>query len=123
MPPDSSQYDNSNGGSGFMLGALDFYGSGDDRIAVFDWTGLDNLNSPNCFACGGVHFSGQLFSGVEFDYGEGVLGARRPDRYPWATNAVPPASARQPLVPKEASPPTATASPRSHKHKASSGPR
>ena len=72
VPPDSSQYDNSNGGSGFMLGALDFYGSGDDRIAVFDWTGLDNLNSPNCFACGGVHFSGQLFSGVEFYYGEGL---------------------------------------------------
>ena len=77
VPADSSQYDNSNGGSGFMLGALDFYGSGDDRIAVFDWTGLDNLNSPFCLACGGIHFSGQLFSGVEFYYGEGFLGAQK----------------------------------------------
>ncbi|MGO9962700.1 MAG: hypothetical protein ACLPUG_04630 [Acidimicrobiales bacterium] len=77
VPPDSSQYDNSNGGSGFMLGSLDFYGSGDDRIAVFDWTGLDNLNSPDCFACGGIHFGGQLFSGVEFYYGEGFLGAQK----------------------------------------------
>ncbi len=46
MPPDPSQYDNSHGGSGFMLETLDFYGSGDTRYAVFDWTGLENLNSP-----------------------------------------------------------------------------
>ena len=38
--PDPTQYDNSHGGSGFMLGSLDFYGNGDNRFAVFDWTGL-----------------------------------------------------------------------------------
>src|SRR5579862_1255702 len=42
-PADPSQYDNSHGGSGFMLEALDFYGHGDNRIAVFDWTGLKIL--------------------------------------------------------------------------------
>ncbi len=78
MPPDSSQFDNSHGGSGFMLDSLDFYGenglapAGDNRIAVFDWTGLENLNSPNCSACWGIHFGGQLFSGVQYYYGEGV---------------------------------------------------
>jgi hypothetical protein len=71
QPPDPSQYDNSNGGSGFMLAALDFPGfagvptNGDNRIAVFDWTGLANLNSPFCNTCGGIRFGGQLFTGVE----------------------------------------------------------
>jgi hypothetical protein len=77
MPPDPSQFDNSHGGSGFMLDSLDFYGQGDNRIAVFDWTGLDNLNSPNCSSCSGIHFGGQLFSGVQFYYGEGVPGAQK----------------------------------------------
>jgi hypothetical protein len=72
MPPDPAQYDNSHGGSGFMLDNLDFYGQGDDRIAVFDWTGLSALNSFGCAACGLVHFGGQLFSGVDPYYGEGV---------------------------------------------------
>jgi hypothetical protein len=78
--PDPSQYDNSHGGSGFILDTLDYYGSGDDRLAVFDWTGLDNLNSPNCASCsgrGGIHFGGQLFSGVDFYYGEGFLAAQK----------------------------------------------
>ncbi len=43
--PDPSQYDNNNGGTGFMVGSLDFFGAGDNRIAVFDWTGLSNLNN------------------------------------------------------------------------------
>jgi hypothetical protein len=77
MPPDPSQFDNSHGGSGFMLDSLDYYGTGDNRIAVFDWTGLDNLNSPNCSSCSGIHFGGQLFSGVQFYYGEGVPGAQK----------------------------------------------
>src|SRR6185437_7567368 len=64
MPPTPGQYDNSHGGSGFMLEALDFYGQGDNRIAVFDWTGLSALDSFACLACGFVHFGGQLFSGV-----------------------------------------------------------
>jgi len=66
MPPDPSQYDNSHGGSGFMLETLDFYGSGDTRIAVFDWTGLQTLSRHNCEECEGIRFSGQLFSGVNY---------------------------------------------------------
>ena len=71
--PDPSQWDNSYGGSGFMLASLDFYGfagtvpsSGANQIAVFDWTGLSALNSPNCNSCASIHFGGQLFSGVQF---------------------------------------------------------
>jgi hypothetical protein len=77
IPPDPSQYDNSYGGSGFMLEALDFYGQGDNRIAVFDWTGLANLNSPGCFTCSGIHFSGQLFSNVLSYYSVGALSAQK----------------------------------------------
>ena len=72
MPPDPAQYDNSHGGSGFMLDNLDYYGQGDNRIAVFDWTGLSALNSFGCAFCGRVHFGGQLFSGVNSYFGEGV---------------------------------------------------
>jgi hypothetical protein len=75
--PDPTQYDNSHGGSGFMLSSLDFYGNGDTRFAVFDWTGLKNLNSSGCFTCGGIRFGGQLFSGVQSYYGEGFLGAQK----------------------------------------------
>jgi hypothetical protein len=76
MPPDPAQYDNSHGGSGFMLESLDFYGQGDSRIAVFDWTGLSALNSYGCSACGNVQFGGQLFSGVEpYYYDFAVAGA------------------------------------------------
>ncbi len=77
MPPDPSQFDNSHGGSAFMLDTLDYYGQGDNRIAVFDWTGLGNLNSRNCSSCAGIHFGGQLFSGVQFYFGEGVQGAQK----------------------------------------------
>ena len=70
--PVAGQFDNSNGGTGFMLGSLDFYGfaaisptSGDNRIAAWAWTGLSALNSSGCAACGGIHFTGQLFSGVD----------------------------------------------------------
>ncbi len=64
QPPDSSQFDNSNGGSAFMLATLDFEGQGDNRLAVFDWTGLRGLDSFNCFACGRIQFGGALFSNV-----------------------------------------------------------
>ena len=74
---DPSQYDNSHGGSGFMLASLDFVGQGDDRVAAFDWTGLSALNSSNCTACGQIAFGGTLFSGVEFYYGEAFLGAQK----------------------------------------------
>ncbi len=86
QPADSGQYDNSHGGSGFMMDALDFTSfagvtpsSGDDRIAVWDWTGLDNLtNNP-----GSIRFSGTLFSGVNSysdpgnALGVGFLGAQK----------------------------------------------
>jgi hypothetical protein len=70
-PPDATQFDNSHGGSGFMVGTLDFYGNGDTRFAVFDWTGLASLNSPDCSTCSNIQFGGQLFAGVDFYYGEG----------------------------------------------------
>jgi hypothetical protein len=76
MPPDPAQYDNSHGGSGFMLETLDFYGQGDNRIAVFDWTGLSALNSYGCSGCGHLQFGGQLLSGVEpYYYDFSVAGA------------------------------------------------
>jgi hypothetical protein len=77
MPPDPSQYDNSHGGSGFMLASLDFVGQADTRIAVFDWTGLENLNSHDCRECDEIRFGGQLFSGVDYYYGEGFLAAQK----------------------------------------------
>jgi hypothetical protein len=77
VAPDPSQFDNSHLGSGFILATLDFYGNGDDRLAVFDWTGLANLNSLACITCFGVRFGGQLLSGVEPYYGEGQLGAQK----------------------------------------------
>lgn len=77
QPPDQSQFDNSHGGSGFMLATLDFYGSGDNRLAAFDWTGLSDLNSLNCSACRGIHFGGQLFSGVDTYYDQAFQGAQK----------------------------------------------
>jgi hypothetical protein len=62
--PDAAQFDNSHNGSGFMLGTLDFRGAGDNRLAVFDWTGLHALDSTNCSECGKIRFGGQLFSNV-----------------------------------------------------------
>src|SRR6185437_6219476 len=64
QPPDPSQFDNSHDGSAFMLATLDFFGQGDNRLAVFDWTGLHALISHNCAACGLIQFGGQLFSNV-----------------------------------------------------------
>jgi hypothetical protein len=70
QPADAGQYDNGYDGSGFMMDSLDFKSfaglptSGDDRIAVWDWTGLRHLTSPNCNSCSAIQFGGQLFSGV-----------------------------------------------------------
>jgi hypothetical protein len=70
QPADSGEFDNHYGGSGFMMGALDFNSfaalpsSGDNRIAVWDWTGLRNLNSSGCSGCSAVQFGGQLFTGT-----------------------------------------------------------
>ncbi len=72
------QFDNSHGGSGFMLTNPDFYGLGGNQLAVFDWTGLKNLNSSGCSACSGIRFGGQLFSGVQHYYDPSSLGAPTP---------------------------------------------
>jgi hypothetical protein len=90
--PDPSQYDNSYGGSGFMLASTDFTGfagipgipqEGANQIAVWDWTGLSSLGSSNCNKCSAIQFGGQLFSNVLFyndpsnPFGVGVLGAQK----------------------------------------------
>jgi hypothetical protein len=72
------QFDNSHGGSGFMLTNIDFYSLGGNQLAVFDWTGLKNLNSAGCSACSGIRFGGQLFSGVQHYYDPSSLGAPTP---------------------------------------------
>ena len=77
QPPDPSEYYNPGGGSAFMLGSLDFFGNGDTRIAVFNWTGLSKLHSANCNGCRGIQFGAQLFSGVKFYYGEGFLAPQK----------------------------------------------
>ncbi|MDG7011271.1 MAG: hypothetical protein JRN57_04030 [Nitrososphaerota archaeon] len=69
---DPSQYDNANGGTGFMIGTLDFFGNGDNRTAVFDWTDLSALNTPGCGACSGIAFGGQLLTGVVTYQDEGA---------------------------------------------------
>jgi hypothetical protein len=62
--PDPTQFDNSNGGMGYMMGTLDYYGVGGNRIATWAWSSLSDLNSANCSACGSIRFSGELFSNV-----------------------------------------------------------
>jgi hypothetical protein len=47
-----------------MLGTLDYYSVGGNRLAVWDWTGLSNLTSLSCSSCSGIRFGGQLFSHV-----------------------------------------------------------
>ncbi|MGA8555165.1 MAG: hypothetical protein WB630_12175 [Candidatus Acidiferrales bacterium] len=77
QPPDPSEYYSPRGGSAFMLGSLDFFGNADDRIAVFNWTGLSKLHSANCNGCAGIQFGAQLLSGVKLYYGEGFLAAQK----------------------------------------------
>ena len=63
--PDPAQFDNSFGGSGFMLGTADFNGftfaagTGDNRVAQFYWYGLSNLLSYDCRTCNGIGFGTQ----------------------------------------------------------------
>ena len=71
--PAPSQYDNSNGGTGYMVGALDFFGQGDNRLGVFAWTGLSSLNSPDCSTCGSLAFGGQLLTTSLTYMNEGAL--------------------------------------------------
>jgi hypothetical protein len=79
--PVGSHFDNAHGGTGFMVGSLDFYGfaavsptSGDNRIAAWAWTGLSALNSNGCARCrANIRFTGQLFRGVNRYYDPEVL--------------------------------------------------
>src|SRR4029077_15432167 len=64
VPPGPDQWDNSHGGTGFMLADLDFYTTGGNQLAVFDWTGLTHLDSSGCSDCSHIRFGGQLFSGL-----------------------------------------------------------
>jgi hypothetical protein len=73
--PPAGGFDNNRGGTGFMVGSLDFYGffplatSGDNRIAAWAWTGLSALNSSGCSTCAAdIRFQGQLFSNVDKYY-------------------------------------------------------
>ncbi|MCI4352909.1 MAG: hypothetical protein L3K14_05920 [Thermoplasmata archaeon] len=86
--PDPSQYDNSHGGSGFLLAPLDFFGFGDTRIAAFAWTGLSNLNSYGCATCSSIKFSGTLFSGTLGYFELGQLGAQKSGPIPLGDNCV-----------------------------------
>ena len=70
--PSDSDFDNNLGGTGFVVGSLDFTGTGDSRVAVFYWTGLSNLNSTGCSTCSQISFGGQLFTGVEPYMDEGA---------------------------------------------------
>jgi hypothetical protein len=62
--PDPSQFDNNNGGTGFMIASLDAIdpvSNGDNRLAVFDWTHLSGLDGgTGCSGCGGILFGGQI---------------------------------------------------------------
>jgi hypothetical protein len=88
--PVAGRFDNAHGGTGFMLGTLDFYGfeglptPGDNRLAAWAWTGLSALNSKGCASCAAsIRFRGQLFSGVDKYYNPetvstgGIFGAQK----------------------------------------------
>ena len=68
VPAGPGQWDNTHGGTGFMLATLDAYTLGGNRLAAFDWTGLQNLASAGCSDCSNIRFGGQLFSGVKRYY-------------------------------------------------------
>ncbi len=74
-PAGPAEWDNSHGGSGFMAATFDYYGLGDNQMAVWAWTGLNRLNSPGCSSCGGIKFSGTLFSNVEDYVSKGINSA------------------------------------------------
>ena len=90
QPADSSQWDNSYGGSGFMVSGLDFISfaaqqqsSGDNRIASWYWRELSALNTSGCAKCSKIKFGGDLFTGTipyddpENNLGVGNLGAQK----------------------------------------------
>ncbi|MFZ0977122.1 MAG: hypothetical protein WAN22_33205 [Solirubrobacteraceae bacterium] len=73
QPADSGQFDNHYNGSGFMMDVLDFNSFagipqvtsyGDNRMGVWYWTGLHNLDTGGCGGCSAVKFGGQIFTGT-----------------------------------------------------------
>ncbi|MEM0117397.1 MAG: hypothetical protein QXV32_03020 [Conexivisphaerales archaeon] len=46
----------------YMVAALDFFGMGDNRLAVFSWNGLSGLSSENCSKCNKITFGGELLT-------------------------------------------------------------
>ena len=122
--PVAGQFDNAHGGTGFMLGSLDFYGfaavsptSGDNRIAAWAWTGLSALNSSGCASCNAsIRFTGQLFSGVDRYYDpeltsngfQASVGPQKTGPIPLGDECGQPGSVRTPPARRAASTPTAT---------------
>src|SRR5579885_1890304 len=49
-----------NNDQAYMVASLDFFGVGDNRIAVFSWNGLAGLSSENCALCNKITFGGEL---------------------------------------------------------------
>jgi hypothetical protein len=94
QPADSGQWDDSYGGSGFMVGALDFTSfagqpsSGDNRLGVWYWRGLSALDSSRCSSCSSVKFGGDLFTNTDPYYdpenssGVGYLAPQKPGPIP-----------------------------------------
>lgn len=84
--PDPSQYDNSFGGTGYMLANLDLksfaFGTtvGDNRISEFQWTGLSNLNSYNCGTCNSIAFGGTILSSLSYVLDQGPPWALAPQK-------------------------------------------
>jgi hypothetical protein len=64
--PSDANFNNSFGGSGFIVGSLEFTGGGDNRVAAFYWKGLSALNSSNCSGCGSITFGDQVFTGEAY---------------------------------------------------------
>jgi hypothetical protein len=69
--PDPSQYDSSNGGTGWMAASLDFFGLGDNRVATFDWTGLCALDNTCRNSSTAVMFGGTLYTTPQLAYQDG----------------------------------------------------
>jgi len=50
----------SNSDQAYMMASLDFFGVGDNRVAVFSWNGLSALTSEKCAQCSEITFGGEL---------------------------------------------------------------
>jgi len=70
--PSPAQFDDSNGGTGFIVAHVDKLGLGDNRMAVFDWTGLSSLGSSGCATCAGISFGGRILGGLQMYRDQGA---------------------------------------------------